>query len=252
MVQERTRELNEALQKEKELVDLKTKFVAMASHEFRTPLSTISLATGFLRRYKDRIAGEEIDRKLDDIVRQIEHMNYLLEDVLTVGKTEAGKVNVNVQVIEVERFFEVLAREVYQSSEKTHRIRLSVACDHAVIATDPRMLRIIVVNLLTNAIKFSPGQPSVGLHVTDTNRTLRVQVSDAGIGIPDDDRESLFNSFHRGSNTLAIQGTGLGLSIVRKTVDLLGGSIHVESSVNQGTTFIIAIPLHENKDDISH
>jgi PAS domain S-box-containing protein len=252
MVQERTRELNEALQKEKELVDLKTKFVAMASHEFRTPLSTISLATGFLRRYKERISGEEIDRKLDDIVRQIEHMNYLLEDVLTVGKTEAGKVNVNAQVIEVERFFEVLAREVYQSSDKTHRIRLSVACDHTVIATDPRMLRIIVVNLLTNAVKFSPGQPSVGLHVTDTNRTLRVEVSDAGIGIPDEDRENLFNSFHRGSNTMAIQGTGLGLSIVRKTVDLLGGSIHVESSINQGTTFIIAIPLHESKDDISH
>jgi PAS domain S-box-containing protein len=252
MVQERTRELNEALQKEKELVDLKTKFVAMASHEFRTPLSTISLATGFIRRYKERISGEEVDRKLDDIVRQIEHMNYLLEDVLTVGKTDAGKVNVNAQVIEVERFFEVLAREVYLSSEKTHRIRLAISCDRNLITSDPRMLRIIVVNLLTNAIKFSPGQPSVDLRVTDTNRTLRVEVSDSGIGIPEDDRENLFNSFHRGSNTMAIQGTGLGLSIVRKTVDLLGGSIHVDSTVNKGTTFIIAIPLHESKDDISH
>jgi PAS domain S-box-containing protein len=252
MVQERTRELNEALQKEKELVDLKTKFVSMASHEFRTPLSTISLATGFIRRYKDRISGEEVDRKLDDIVRQIEHMNYLLEDVLTVGKTEAGKVNVNAQVIEVERFFEVLAREVYLSSDKTHRVRLSVNCDRTVVASDPRMLRIIVVNLLTNAIKFSPGQPSVDMRVTDTNRTLRVEVSDSGIGIPDTDRENLFNSFHRGSNTMAIQGTGLGLSIVKKTVDLLGGSIHVDSTVNKGTTFIIAIPLHESKDDTSH
>ncbi|MBT1690351.1 PAS domain S-box protein [Dawidia soli] len=252
MVQERTRELNEALQKEKELVDLKSKFVSMASHEFRTPLSTISLATGFIRRYKERISGEEIDRKLDNIVRQIEHMNYLLEDVLTVGKTEAGKVNVNVQVVEVTPYFEVLAREVYLSSDKTHRIRLTIHCDRTVMATDPRMLRIIVVNLLTNAIKFSPGQPSVDLRVTDTNRTLRVEVSDTGIGIPDADRENLFNSFHRGSNTGAIQGTGLGLSIVRKTVDLLGGSIHVESAVNQGTTFIIAIPLHESKDDIGH
>lgn len=251
MVQDRTRELNDALQKEKELAELKTKFVSMASHEFRTPLSTISLATGFIRRYKTKIPPEDIDKKLDDIVRQVEHMNYLLEDVLTVGKAESGKVMVGVMPIEVNVFFDSISTEVYQSTGKTHRIRLDIACDQQVIASDPRMLRIIVVNLLTNAIKFSPGKNSVWLNVACSNNTLQLKVKDQGLGIPEDDMEKLFHSFHRASNASTIQGTGLGLSIVRKTVDLLGGFIQVESKLNEGTTFTISIPIDGRQENIS-
>lgn len=249
MVQDRTRELNDALQKEKELADLKTKFVSMASHEFRTPLSTISLATGFIRRYKAKITPEDIDKKLDDIVRQVDHMNYLLEDVLTVGKAESGKVQVNVAPIEIPAFFENIASEVYQSTGRTHRIRMETGCEQKSILTDPRMIRIILVNLLTNAIKFSPGKNTVWVTISCATNTLQLKVKDEGLGIPDEDREKLFHSFHRASNATAIQGTGLGLSIVRKTVDLLDGVIQVESKLNEGTTFTISIPIDGRQEN---
>jgi len=249
MVQDRTRELNDALQKEKELADLKTKFVSMASHEFRTPLSTISLATGFIRRYKAKITPEEIDKKLDDIVRQIEHMNYLLEDVLTVGKAESGKVQVNVAPIEIPAFFEKIVNEVYESTGKTHHIRMTLGGEQKMISSDPRMIRIILVNLLTNAIKFSPGKDIVWVTVSCATNTLQLKVKDDGLGIPDEDREKLFHSFHRASNAGAIQGTGLGLSIVRKTVDLLDGVIQVESKLNEGTTFTISIPIDGRQEN---
>lgn len=249
MVQDRTRELNEALQKEKELADLKTKFVSMASHEFRTPLSTISLATGFIRRYKAKITPEDIDKKLDDIVRQVEHMNYLLEDVLTVGKAESGKVQVNVAPIETPAFFEKITNEVYESTGKTHQIRMTVGCEQKTVLSDPRMIRIILVNLLTNAIKFSPGRDIVWVTVNCAANTLQLLVKDEGLGIPEEDREKLFHSFHRASNAGAIQGTGLGLSIVRKTVDLLDGVIQVESKLNEGTTFTISIPIDGRQEN---
>jgi PAS domain S-box-containing protein len=249
MVQDRTRELNDALQKEKELADLKTKFVSMASHEFRTPLSTISLATGFIRRYKAKITPEDIDKKLDDIVRQVDHMNYLLEDVLTVGKAESGKVQVNVAPIDIPAFFENIANEVYQSTGKTHRIRLTTGCEQKSISSDPRMMRIILVNLLTNAIKFSPGKNIVWVTISCATNTLQLKVKDEGLGIPEEDREKLFHSFHRASNAGAIQGTGLGLSIVRKTVDLLEGVIQVESKLNEGTTFTISIPIDGRQEN---
>jgi PAS domain S-box-containing protein len=249
MVQDRTRELNDALQKEKELADLKTKFVSMASHEFRTPLSTISLATGFIRRYKAKITPEDIDKKLDDIVRQVEHMNYLLEDVLTVGKAESGKVQVNVAPIEVPAFFEKIVNEVYETTGKTHRIRITMGCEQKTISSDPRMIRIILVNLLTNAIKFSPGKNIVWVTVSCATNTLQLKVKDEGLGIPEQDREKLFHSFHRASNAGAIQGTGLGLSIVRKTVDLLEGVIQVESKLNEGTTFTISIPIDGRQEN---
>jgi PAS domain S-box-containing protein len=249
MVQDRTRELNDALQKEKELADLKTKFVSMASHEFRTPLSTISLATGFIRRYKAKITPEDVDKKLDDIVRQVEHMNYLLEDVLTVGKAESGKVQVNVAPIEMPAFFEKIASEVYESTGRTHHIHMALGCDQKTIASDPRMMRIILVNLLTNAIKFSPGKNIVWVTISCATNTLQLKVKDEGLGIPDEDREKLFHSFHRASNAGAIQGTGLGLSIVRKTVDLLDGVIQVESKLNEGTTFTISIPIDGRQEN---
>lgn len=249
MVQDRTRELNDALQKEKELADLKTKFVSMASHEFRTPLSTISLATGFIRRYKAKITPEDVDKKLDDIVRQVEHMNYLLEDVLTVGKAESGKVQVNVAPIEIPAFFEKIVSEVYESTGKTHHIRMTLGCEHKTISSDPRMIRIILVNLLTNAIKFSPGRDIVWVTVNSAPNTLQLKVKDEGLGIPDEDREKLFHSFHRASNAGAIQGTGLGLSIVRKTVDLLDGVIQVETKLNEGTTFTISIPIDGRQEN---
>lgn len=239
-------QLKDSLQKEKELVAMKNKFIAIASHEFKTPLSSIAFATGFLRKYRKEISHLELDEKLNEVDNQLEHMNYLLNDVLSIGKTEAGKVQVSPTKIEIQLFFDSLLKELTDEINPTHRITLSMNCIRPYIYQDIRMIRVITVNLLTNAIKFSPGQSEIRLNVTCTSDSLRFEVIDNGIGIPSEEMQDLFTSFHRSSNALAIAGTGLGLSIVKKTIDLLKGTIEVESEINKGTIFTVTLPLFSN------
>lgn len=245
-VQERTRELNEALYKEKELVEMKSKFISIASHEFRTPLSTISLVAGILRKHKERISTDEFNARIDSIEKQVRHMTYMLDDILTIGKADAGKIQTQYTSIPVEDFFEQTAAEVEQSIH-THKIRLQVKCSVKKISLDEKLLRNIVLNLLTNAIKFSPQNKSVSLTVTNTPDALKIKVQDKGIGILEEDRAKLFTSFHRGSNVGTIQGTGLGLSIVKKAVDLLNGDIQLQSEVDHGTTFTVTLPFLKSR-----
>jgi len=233
MVQDRTRELNEALQKEKELVNMKSKFVSIASHEFRTPLTTITLATGLLKKFRHKISPEDVDNKLTNIEKQVTHMTHLLDDVLMIGKVEAGKIPVKLVTINTLKFFEHLCREIEQTTGKTHKIRLKHHLQTPTIFSDEKLLRNIVINALTNAIKFSPQARSVDLILQGDMSKLSLQVRDYGMGIPEEDRKELFEPFHRGSNVTAIQGTGLGLSIMKKGVDCLKGFIDVKSEVGK-------------------
>jgi PAS domain S-box-containing protein len=243
IVQDRTRELNEALQKEKELVNMKSKFVSIASHEFRTPLSTISLASGFLKKFKHKISPEDIDKKLANIDKQVDHMTHLLDDVLMIGKAEAGKIPVRLVSVDIHEFFEKLCKEIEQSTGKTHRIRTAFNLGTASILSDEKLLRNIVINGLTNAIKFSPSVPEVELSLTSDAQKLLIQVRDRGIGIPVPDKAQLFEPFYRASNVNAIQGTGLGLSIIKKAVDLLQGYIDIKSEIGKGTELTITLPV---------
>jgi PAS domain S-box-containing protein len=246
MVQDRTRELNGALQKEKELVNLKSRFVSIASHEFRTPLSTITVATGFLKKFKQKMRPEEIDDKLANIEKQVGHMTHLLDDVLMIGKVEAGKIPVRLMPIDTLEFFERLCREVEQSAARTHEIRLRHYLQSQTMLSDEKLLRNIVINTLTNAIKFSPEAQYVDLTLRSDADKLSVEIRDYGIGIPEEDMKELFEPFHRGSNANTIQGTGLGLSIIKKAVDLLQGFIDVKSELGKGTELTIILPaLHE-------
>jgi PAS domain S-box-containing protein len=246
MVQDRTRELNEALQKEKELVNMKSKFVSIASHEFRTPLSTITLATGFLKKFTPRLKPEDIQEKLVGIEKQVHHMTHLLDDVLMIGKIEGGKIPVRLTPVNTLDFFEKLIGEVEQSTARTHEIRLINNLQVPTIISDEKLLRNIVINTLTNAIKFSPGAKHVDLTLRSDFDKFSFAVRDYGIGIPQGDMKQLFEPFHRGSNVNAIQGTGLGLSIIKKAVDLLHGFIDVKSEVGKGTELNIILPvMHE-------
>lgn len=242
MVDERTRELNVALQKEKELVEMKSKFVSIASHEFRTPLTTISIASGFIKKYKHKLNPDDIDQKLTNIDKQVDHMTHLLDDVLMIGKSEAGKIMINVEPVDLDELIRQLVSEVEQSTRKSHHVAFSFETRHHTFNTDEKLIRNIVINILTNAIKFSPGKDQVRLTVDDQLELLRIQVKDEGLGIPDDDMKNLFGSFYRASNVTSIQGTGLGLSIVKKAVELLHGSIKVDSKLNEGTTVTIILP----------
>jgi Signal transduction histidine kinase len=242
LVEERTLELNQALKKEKELVEMKSKFVSIASHEFRTPLSTIALATGFIRKYKSKITLDEIDKKLDNIEKQINQMVYLLDDVLLVGKAEAGKMKVNLTQIEI-GIFEKLANEVVESLKTSHQLHFQADYSASLFISDEKLIRNIIINLITNAVKFSPGADRVDMSVHCRKNELAIVVKDHGIGIPDEDRNTLFESFQRGSNVGTISGTGLGLSIVKKAVELLDGKIAVNSKINAGSEFRISLPM---------
>ena len=241
-VQERTRELNEALRKEKELVEMKSRFVSIASHEFRTPLSTIALATGFLRKHREKLSPDDVIKKLATIEKQVDHMTYLLDDILMIGKSEAGKIKTKYTPVDIETFFHQTAREV-EESMRTHQVQTFIQCSVKSFMADEKLLRNILINLITNAIKFSPDQKSVMLRVTNSPDFLKLEVKDKGIGITPEDQQNIFSAFHRGANVGTIQGTGLGLSIVKKAVELLAGHIHLSSQAGEGTSFTITLPL---------
>ena len=241
MVRERTHELNDALRKEKELVDLKSKFVSIASHEFRTPLSIISLASGVLKKHREKLNMQDYNSKLDTIDKQVNHMTYLLDDILVIGKGEAGKIQANFVSIPINDFFLQTAREVEQSF-KGNKIKVRINVNQKVFRCDEKLLRNILINLLTNAIKFSSFVRDVDLQVTSENDKIKIQVEDKGIGITDDDLKNIFTPFQRGANVGAVQGTGLGLSIVKKAVELLNGEIHVISRIGKGTQFTVHLP----------
>jgi PAS domain S-box-containing protein len=242
-VEERTQALHKSLEKEKELVKLKNQFVSIASHEFRTPLTSIALASGFIRKYKEKLLPKDMDEKLMNIEKQVNHMTYLLDDILMVGKAEAGKIPVNLRAIEISSFIRNLCDEVAKTTGNSHRINLTENLTYREIACDEKLLRNILINLMTNAIKFSPGTDHVDVSIRTAGEDLFVTVKDYGIGIPENDIQNLFQPFFRAGNVESIQGTGLGLSIIKKAVDLLNGSMTIESKIGEGTMITVQLPV---------
>jgi PAS domain S-box-containing protein len=242
-VQERTRELSEALNKEKEMVDMKSKFASIVSHEFRTPLSTIAITSGIIRKHHANFSATELNSHLDNIGKQINHMTYLLDDVLLTEKVSAGKIQIQCKEIEIHGFFTALCDEVQRSRENTHQIKLTENIKASTILSDEKLLRSIFINLLTNAIKFSPNGDHVDVLLSNSPTHLSVLIRDSGIGIPPEDIKNIFEPFFRGGNARAIQGTGLGLSIIKKSLDLLKGTINVSSVPGSGTDMIVTLPI---------
>ncbi|MBA4053872.1 MAG: hypothetical protein C0490_04095 [Marivirga sp.] len=243
LVRERTRELNDALRKEKDLVEMKNKFVTIASHEFRTPLATISFAAEFIRNYFHQLTGEEIARKLTKIVDQTSHMTSLLEDILTLGKSEAGKIKMKYINLDLKEFVESIIEEVRFTVKAERQINFIFSCTNSRVNSDDKLLRNIFNNLLTNALKFSGPETPITVTVTDLNEEIVITVTDEGIGIVESEMPCVFESFQRGSNASAVAGTGLGLSILKKAVDLMEGFVEVKSVVNKGSTFTVRIPI---------
>jgi PAS domain S-box-containing protein len=239
-VEEKTKALQEALKKEKEVVEMKNRFVSIASHEFRSPLASILFETQLIQGNK-RIERRSLTKRLETIAKQTHHMNRLLDDVLTYGKSEAGKIQLVLSDIPLMEFLRKIVEEVHHRPEK-HLVKTEYRHLPGIIRGDEKLLRSILINLLTNAIKFSPGKEQVYLIVDGSGQEITITVRDEGIGIPEDELTKIFEPFLRGKGVDAIQGTGLGLSIVKRSVELLNGSIKVKSDLNNGTTFSITIP----------
>jgi signal transduction histidine kinase len=222
---------------------MKTRFVAVASHEFRTPLSSIHFATNFLKHYGNRIDESERVRKLDNILLQLDQMTSLLNDVLAYGKNDSGAIDLMLTNVDLRIFLEKLAEDVARSWGNTHKVVIALDGSPDRIETDERLLRSIVANLLTNAMKFSPDREAVYITIKAMENDLHIDVRDDGFGIPKDELDRVFEPFLRGKAAVSIAGTGLGLSITKKAVELLGGRISVESEVSRGSTFRVCIPL---------
>lgn len=245
-VRERTQALKSALEKEKELVEVKDRFVSMASHEFRSPISYIYRNIGALNEHIENLTPEEVRKRLLKIRSQAEHLTSLLEDVLTMGKTGASntKIKANLSDVDLGEFLNRIIDEVQSNTQNTHSIALDFPFEKVTIRSDENLLRNIFVNLLTNAIKFSPGKQVVHFRVSRCHLHVLCTVQDYGLGIEEKDLAHIYEPFHRGDNARMIKGTGLGLPIVQKAVETLGGEVAVASKPGEGTLFTVKLNLH--------
>ncbi len=235
-------ELRKALQTEKELNELKSRFVSMVSHEYRTPLSIILLSANLLSKYNDRMSEEKRTNHLEKIKTQITHMTDLMDDILLMSKADAVGLQFDPQEMDVSAFVGELIAEIGANNEE-HIIHFTSDVSCKPMKTDPKLLHKIMNNLLTNAIKYSPDADDIYVDVTCNDKNLTLSVKDSGIGIPEDDQKRLFESFHRANNVGGIQGTGLGLAILKQAVDAHQGTLEFESIVNTGTTFTVHLPI---------
>jgi len=232
-----------ALAREKELSELKSNFVSMVSHEFRTPLGVIMSATEILQRYFDRLPPEKRGRHLDMIFRSTRNLAALMEEVLLLGKVEEGRMQFTPAPIDLESFCRSLAEEVQSATYSVCPIHFSVIAPIDGAVSDESLLRHILTNLLSNAVKYSaPGMP-VEFAAKRHNGEAVFTVRDRGIGIPLEDQPRIFNSFSRGRNVGERPGSGLGLVIVQRCVQLHGGDIRLESAPGQGTTMTVRLPM---------
>lgn len=245
-IEERTHELKRALRKEQEIVKMKSRFVSIASHEFRSPLSSIQFQTNFIKQNKKLISHSNLEKRLDLIEGHIQRMGIFLDDVLTYGKSEEYRTQLVISQIVLSGFLNKIVEEVsHYTKKEVSFIKTDYALVSTIFTSDEKLLRSILINLLTNAIKFSPGAESVYLSARDTGNHLVIKVRDEGIGIPDDEINKIFEPFLRGKSVVSIQGAGLGLSIVKKSVELLNGTIRIKSQVGIGTIFTVTIPTHQ-------
>lgn len=240
----RAEEIRNTLLRERELSEGRFNFVSMMSHEFRNPLTRIRVSSELLKNFKDKTTEAQQERCLNNLESAAREMTQLLEDILIITRAEVGKLALKLNSFSLTEFCSNLVEEMQVCVGNKHRLLLAIKgdCDQAYL--DENLLKHILANLLSNAIKYSPEGGNIWFELLCQNNQAIFHVHDQGIGIPMEDQQQLFESFHRGRNVGKIPGTGLGLSIVKRFVDLHGGKISIKSNVGVGTTFTVILPLN--------
>ncbi|WP_414548215.1 PAS domain S-box protein [Anabaena sp. CCY 0017] len=239
-------ELKVALETEKELHELKSRFVSMTSHEFRTPLSTILSSSELLEHYRHKWTEEKQLTHLHRIQTAVKRMTEMLNDVLVIGKVEAGKLDYKPKLFDLVEYCHDLLSEAQVNQHNMCVVHFSSQHQSMPCCMDDKLLGHILNNLLSNAIKYSPNQSIIKFSLACQNEQATFEIQDQGIGIPEDDLPRLFESFHRARNVGNILGTGLGLAIVKNCVDLHQGKISVASTLGIGTVFTVTLPLNKH------
>ncbi|NET34604.1 MAG: PAS domain-containing sensor histidine kinase [Cyanothece sp. SIO1E1] len=241
-VQKRTAKLRQANHQLRELSEMRSRFVSMVCHEFRNPLNNIALLVSSLQRYDAQLSPEQKNDYLLNVKTNVERMTQMIDDILVISKIEAKVLEIQPETLDVVAFSQELLAEREYARPHTP-IQFSCQSRPVIADADPRLLRSILSNLLSNAIHYTPDDQAIDLRLTQQKNQLIFQVQDHGIGIPLEDQRHLFEPFHRGRNVSNIPGTGLGLSIVKQFVELQQGTIEVMSQVGVGTTFTVRLPL---------
>lgn len=239
-VADRTRGLTEALEKEKELNELKSRFVSMASHEFRTPLSTILSSVYLIAKYQQTEEQPKRDKHIQRIVSSVNMLNDILNDFLSVGRIEEGRIQLRFAEEDVEELIHLLINELQAILKPGQEIHYRHNGAKKFML-DGSLLKHIGMNLLSNAIKFSPENKPIHIATTINNGEMTLVVKDEGMGIPIDDQQHLFERFFRAGNVINVQGTGLGLHIVGKYAELMNGHVSFKSEEGKGTTFTVQL-----------
>jgi len=240
-------EMLNALKKERELGELKSRFVSMASHEFRTPLSTILSSANLIARQNEPGQEEKRLKNVERIRSSVRNLVDILNEFLSLGRLEEGKVSANPEVFDLVEFMDEIVQELQHAHKPGQQVHINSPQSAIEVQVDKQFARNIFLNLLSNALKYSPEGKPVEIVIDHHPPTFSVKIADRGVGIPEDEHKHLFDLFFRARNATNIQGTGLGLPIVKKYIDLMQGDIAVESQLEKGTTFTITLPLKQAK-----
>lgn len=237
-----------SLNKEKELNEMKSRFISMASHEFKTPLATILSSATLIAKYPKESEQPQREKHVDRIKSSVVHLNSTLNEFLDFGQIEHGNLPVHFSHFDLEELLLEIIQEVESSMGRKRDIQLS-RLDAIKLYSDRHLLKNILINLVTNAIKFSPDHSVVSILCHTDKAGTSIAIQDAGVGIAPEDAAKIYNLFYRGNNVLHIKGTGLGLAIVHRYIELLDATLNFTSELNKGTTFTLSIKHEENTTD---
>lgn len=235
--------LEETLDRERDLRQMKARFVNMVSHEIRTPLTTIRAATELLARYYQQLSTAERENEIKAIQREVDVMTELVEDVLAIGRTEGEEFELHPQALDLQAMTAEIWSELNRAHGQRHELKLAAEPATRQLSLDPTLLRPILTNLLANAIKFSPEATPVEVDLKVNGERVDIRVADHGIGIPADQQETVFAPFNRASNVGAVSGTGLGLTITKQSVERHGGTLELKSAEGKGTEVLVRLPV---------
>ena len=239
---EKNKEIEKSLKREKELGILKTNFVSMVSHEFRTPLATINANSEIILRYFDKLSRDDINKRLGKIKSEVLDMTVMLEDILIIGKSDAQKLDFNPVSLDIVSLIKDIIAEYQLSEPKSRTIIYNVSTPIIMIPADKKWIKHIVNNLLSNAIKYSGEDQQIEISIKKEPTGISFSFKDYGVGIAKEDIAMLFEPFYRGENVGEISGTGLGLVILQKALNLHKGKIEVESEIGKGSNFRVTLP----------
>jgi len=240
-------ELHEALDKEKQLNEIKSRFVSLASHEFRTPLSAVLSSAALISKYTKEGEQEKRNKHIDRIKDSVKHLNDILEDFLSLGKLDEGRISTDPSEFNLREMISETLADVKVVLKPGQKFNFNYEGEETINA-DKKLLRNILINLISNAAKFSEEDSPIIVSAKSDNEKNSITVTDKGIGISERDQEHLFTMFYRASNVMNIQGTGLGLHIVKRYLDLINGTANLQSKLGKGTSITITFPNVTNNN----